>query len=513
MAWYPKEGTELYTIDQIGKTREILADGSLLCKNVPIARIGAMDYLPYEIGEKGTNPIKVTRNPEDLFNKQVITSFEGVPITIRHPPEWITPDTYAKYNKGFIRNVHRDGDFLIADLVIRDQNAIDKVLKGYTVEVSPGYKADFEQDDGGDWYQKNIVGNHLALVEKGRGGRDVRIGDHAYNTKGNQMVKNRTLMNRLKSIVIKDAENDLDELKKELEHVEIDTEDKKTRDDDRLEHGSTDERLDKIAEMLEVVVKALGVNIRPDGKKEVSAQLGDRKTRDESEEKRKKDEEEGGRKANEELEGEHREEKRLGLRDDESEEKREKDDRRGGYIAEGEEKVKEGRGEFGDACKDEESDAEARAITEDEAEELAREEDERTPVGDAAFRYVAQHTQGIARLIAPSIRMDVCDNYNARPSEKRRTVNAIRRMALDNALRNPAINTTVKRIVGKRNVYAMDSDTLFNVFTKVARKVAQQNNGKTIRTMAADSAPVFGNDVISITQLQKSYKDFWKKQR
>lgn len=55
-----------FFITRLGETRYQLADGSLLCKDVPIARTGTQTYLPEEIGlEPGADGLVVIYRTED----------------------------------------------------------------------------------------------------------------------------------------------------------------------------------------------------------------------------------------------------------------------------------------------------------------------------------------------------------------------------------------------------------------------------------------------------------------
>lgn len=70
---------------RLGETRYRLADGSLLCKDVPIGRTGKQLYgaddlpklKPDKFGE-----IVVTRSPEQVFHPATLASFEGMSISI-----------------------------------------------------------------------------------------------------------------------------------------------------------------------------------------------------------------------------------------------------------------------------------------------------------------------------------------------------------------------------------------------------------------------------------------------
>ena len=61
-----------------------------------------------------------------------------------------------------------------ADLAARTAAAL--TAQGVT-EVSLGYDADYEQTAPGVGRQTNIIGNHVALVERGRCGPRCAIGD------------------------------------------------------------------------------------------------------------------------------------------------------------------------------------------------------------------------------------------------------------------------------------------------------------------------------------------------
>ena len=63
-------------------------EGFLICRNVPIARIGVQEYLGREIGLSGADAerlITVTRPPEEVFSDAAMASFEGKPVTNDHP--------------------------------------------------------------------------------------------------------------------------------------------------------------------------------------------------------------------------------------------------------------------------------------------------------------------------------------------------------------------------------------------------------------------------------------------
>jgi hypothetical protein len=82
-------------------------------------------------------------------------------------------------------DVVRDGSYVRVQLALMDKGAIEAFEAGKR-ELSAGYTCDIEWtsgtlDDGTEYdaIQRNIRGNHLALVDRGRAGPECRIGDTA----------------------------------------------------------------------------------------------------------------------------------------------------------------------------------------------------------------------------------------------------------------------------------------------------------------------------------------------
>ena len=85
-----------YTVERLGARQSVTNDGFLLCEGVPIARIGQLLYaageVPVEPGRDGI--IRIERTPEEVFRPETLASFEGKPVTMDHPAEFVTPDTW-----------------------------------------------------------------------------------------------------------------------------------------------------------------------------------------------------------------------------------------------------------------------------------------------------------------------------------------------------------------------------------------------------------------------------------
>lgn len=179
-------------MEEIGPNMSKLPNGSLLCRNVPLARTGWMIYgpgeTPIEVGEDGVAYIE--RRDEDLFNDITIGSLKSAAVTDEHPDDDVTTDNWAVLAKGFaVSNIRRgegdESDVLLGDLIITDKDLIEQVLAGKR-QVSLGYDADYEQIAPGVGRQTNIVCNHIALVGKGRCGPRCAIGDQDYQPNGKE---------------------------------------------------------------------------------------------------------------------------------------------------------------------------------------------------------------------------------------------------------------------------------------------------------------------------------------
>jgi len=200
-----------YYGDRISPHMTTTPEGFLICHDVPIARTGEMDYRAGELLLEG-NPdrmVRVYRHQEDVFDPAAVASFEGKEVTSGHPTEDVGPFNRAAYSKGHIQNVRRQGEHLVADLHIKDAALISDVKNGVLREVSCGYHCSYVPE--GDGYrQQEIRGNHVAVVPRGRAGREVAIHDAAHSAgKGtNTMSKFAEAVLRAFGMAAKDAGDD-----------------------------------------------------------------------------------------------------------------------------------------------------------------------------------------------------------------------------------------------------------------------------------------------------------------
>lgn len=250
-----KDKNNHYTTEKLGKTREKTPEGFLLCRDVAIARTGDMLYGAGEVPvDDDAGLIVIGRDADELFKPETIASFEGKAATNDHPDDWVTPQNWKTVAVGVTQNVRRgtgvEDHLLFADLLITDEQAIKDVEAGKR-EVSCGYDADYEQTGKGKGIQRNIIGNHVALVDKGRCGSRCSIGDR--NTMA-EKSKKLSFADRLrKAFMSKDTEA-AEALAKEAETKDLDDDEdgKKVMDDDlEKEDGKT-------SDALKLILKKLG---------------------------------------------------------------------------------------------------------------------------------------------------------------------------------------------------------------------------------------------------------------
>lgn len=150
-------------------------------------RTGIQDYLGSEVGMPEKAIVRVYRPAEEVFNKDSLRSFAHLPLTLDHPPGGVDAETWKERAVGEVStDVIRDGERIKFALIVKDSKAIKEIEDSSRRELSAGYTCDLDPTPGTtpdgqpyDMVQRNIRGNHVAIVRKGRAGADFRIGDAA----------------------------------------------------------------------------------------------------------------------------------------------------------------------------------------------------------------------------------------------------------------------------------------------------------------------------------------------
>lgn len=175
-----------YYATKISPHRGRTEEGYLVCAAVPVARTGYQFYLKNELDFDPSESVKsrdggydVYRPEEEVFSEETLASLEGKPVTDDHPGEAVDSSNWSLYAKGVVKNARRGeaeyGDFILADLMIWDKSLVEKVESGKQ-GVSVGYTCDYDEEDG-ELKQKDIICNHVAVVEEGRAGEKAIIRD------------------------------------------------------------------------------------------------------------------------------------------------------------------------------------------------------------------------------------------------------------------------------------------------------------------------------------------------
>lgn len=271
-----------YASEKLSPRKSLTPEGFLICHDVPIARVGEMIYgageVPVEAGLDGI--VKIERSDEDVFRLETIASFEGKPVTLDHPQSFVTPHNWGALAKGIAQNVRRGDGFdqglLLADLLITDDQAIQEVNDGLR-EVSCGYEADYEQTEPGKGFQRNIIGNHIALVERGRCGPRCAIGDKEIN---NMPKPKRTWMDRIRTAFKAKDEAALEEALEEAKTAD--------EDEDEDEKSETSDAIKTLLKRMDAQDKAIAKLVK-DSEEEKTKTDDD----DDSEETEDDDEDEG----------------------------------------------------------------------------------------------------------------------------------------------------------------------------------------------------------------------------
>jgi hypothetical protein len=182
----------MFITDRLTITDKRRTNDGYLVTTARFARSGIYEYAGRDVGKPDMSVVRVYRPDSEVFSEDAMASFAHRPITNDHPGENVSAQTWKRDAVGFTDGrVARDGDFVVVPMMVTDAEAITEV-DGGKAELSAGYTCDLDFVDGAtedgqkyDAVMKNIRGNHIAIVDRGRAGSDCRIGDD--NTGGAEM--------------------------------------------------------------------------------------------------------------------------------------------------------------------------------------------------------------------------------------------------------------------------------------------------------------------------------------
>ena len=127
------------------------------------------------------------RLPENVFAPESLRTYRGKPIIFTHEAGEITKDNVHEEIIGTVLSDGlKDGDNVRADIVIHDTDCLKQGLR----ELSLGYDCELDESPGTykgmpyDAIQRNIIINHLAIVEAARAGHEARLNLDSKSGKG-----------------------------------------------------------------------------------------------------------------------------------------------------------------------------------------------------------------------------------------------------------------------------------------------------------------------------------------
>ncbi|OOW67171.1 hypothetical protein Xmar_07780 [Xanthomonas axonopodis pv. martyniicola] len=174
----------MFLTDRVSVSKPRRTVDGYLVADAKVARTGIQEYLGSEVGKPEMPIVRLYRPPDEVFSDATLRSFAHRPMTNDHPPVMVDASNWRQYAVGQTGDeVRHDDKFVRVPLVLMDKAAIADWEAG-KVELSQGYTAEIVFEDGvtseGEPYdavQRNIRNNHLALVDRARGGEHLRIGD------------------------------------------------------------------------------------------------------------------------------------------------------------------------------------------------------------------------------------------------------------------------------------------------------------------------------------------------
>ena len=159
-------------------------------KGNPISKIGVFPYSGAQIGHPDLNAeqIYMVYRPEsELSEEGTINSFRLLPFTDEHAMlgsegEGLTPAEKKGVHGVIGQDVYFEDGYLKANLKIFSEK-VNELIKNGKKELSIGYRCMYDIQSGTfegqkyDAVQRQIRGNHVALVDEGRSGPDVAVLD------------------------------------------------------------------------------------------------------------------------------------------------------------------------------------------------------------------------------------------------------------------------------------------------------------------------------------------------
>jgi len=176
-------------------------DGHLHVKHNPITKANVGEYYGHEIPEEDVNgqPLhlepnrryRLLRHPDELAKGA--HTLNGKPLLIVHQP--VSPDAHPHHKTvGSVGTTAEwDEPYIYNDLTVWTGEGLDAINSNKQKQLSAGYRYKPEMTPGTylgtpyDGIMRDIEFNHVALVEEGRAGADVVVGDSVPKPKNGEV--------------------------------------------------------------------------------------------------------------------------------------------------------------------------------------------------------------------------------------------------------------------------------------------------------------------------------------
>ena len=292
-------------------------NGFWLIPDNPMTKIGVFPYLGRQISPElePDRIYQVLRPKEELTRPETLKSLELIPLTNGHEMvgKGFTPVEKKGCHGTTGQNVKVNGNLITNDLKLLSEEIKNEVESGKK-DLSMGYRCRYELTEGefeGQHYdaiQRDIIFNHIALVDEGRMGSDVRVMDSFTFDSIKELTQNKE--NKMADEEKKTQDEDKREIIREVMAIAA-------KPNEEFE-GGEEEKIDTITKKLE----ALAYNPSEAGGNDEDPESEKKDGEDEDEEKPCGDEDE--EKKDETPAGDEDPEKSCGDEDEEKKDEEEK---------------------------------------------------------------------------------------------------------------------------------------------------------------------------------------------
>jgi len=175
----------IYQFDR-GTFQVIETGEGFLKARISVARPGVFPYFE-ETGDVSYR----AKLPEEIFSKDTLESLKGVPLTKDHPSQngqyiFVNSENYKQFAKGNVSEPKIVDNEIQAIATIYDADLVAEAKRRHQnnekqFEASIGFKSLLDKSTGNyagvnyDTIQRQIIINHVALVDAGRAGENIKL--------------------------------------------------------------------------------------------------------------------------------------------------------------------------------------------------------------------------------------------------------------------------------------------------------------------------------------------------